>query len=354
MSDVLLWPNFGAEERTPARLPPHKRLKPLVAAWSFLFPGEPAVEGVEPHAPGWLKTDTPIFPFLADASGLVPWLSTSRTQSIAEERGLAHFGPSPEAARLVGDKAWAHEASVALDLVPEPLAERVHVLAPDELQADRIAEELARWPEDLAMSWTLKPRHGSSGRGRVKGSGRALDTAGANALPRLAEVGGAILEPWCEREADLSAQLFVSDDDVLLLGTQRQHLSASGLYQGNTGYVPGEGEPKAISPLNAKLRDAALLIGERARADGFRGPMGVDSFAFAHGGKTWLRACVEVNARFTTGMIALGVALRAEQAGLVQRPYLWSFRIAKSGTPPPGTRVETVVDGEIALWLNAE
>ena len=75
-------------------------------------------------------------------------------------------------------------------------------------------------------------------------------------------------------------------------------------------------------------------------------------FLFDHGGQRWLRACVEVNARFTTGMIALGVALRAEQAGLVERPFIWSFRLTKGGTPPPGARVESVVGDDIVLWLS--
>lgn len=356
MNELVLWPNFGAEEREPDTVPPHPRLEPLAAAWSFLFAGDPVVENVLARAPEWLRTDKPAYDFLEGARGFWPWLSTDHTVSVAEQRGLLYEAPSPDVVRRVSDKAWALAAARELELEPIPLRGLARALQPDELEPALIERVLAEWPASAAAAWTLKPRFGSSGRGRVKGRGRALDEPARNALPRLAARGGAVLEPWCDRDRDLSAQLLLDDHGVVVLGILRQHLTASGVYLGNSGRVGADGVCRDVDEQDVGLYDRAERAAKHAHGEGLRGPIGVDAFTFDTPGAaaTWLRPLVEVNARFTTGHVALGVAHRARQARLVEPPFSWTFTLRDEPMAAPGATRHEVVPGAAWLWLTQE
>ena len=89
-------------------------------------------------------------------------------------------------------------------------------LAPEELRASgaaaRVADMLASWPSWARARFTLKPRIGTSGRGRVAGVHGLVSDAMQGAFERLASRGGAVLEPWLDRVADASAQLHVAED----------------------------------------------------------------------------------------------------------------------------------------------
>jgi hypothetical protein len=262
---VLLWPDFAAEERAPTRLPPDDRLVPLAQAWALLFDSDVLVEGAEVTRPDWMRCDEPVFELLLHYDGLVPWLSTAETVEAASARGLPHVGPSPELARTVGDKAWALDAARALGLEPVPLAGVARAFEPHELVREAIDDELARWPDPLRGNWTLKPRHGSSGRGRVKGRGPRLDDDGARALPRLQRTGGAVLEPWLERTVDLSAQLWVPQEGPpTLLATTVMLNSRSGLWTGNSGVLTDAG-PRSGHGWDDALVTSAIAIAQRAQ-----------------------------------------------------------------------------------------
>jgi hypothetical protein len=71
---------------------------------------------------------------------------------------------------------------------------------------------------------------------------------------------------------------------------------------------------------------AASEIARAAHAAGYYGPCGVDAFTFRRDGEKILRPIVELNARFTTGTVAIGLLRRA-------RPWLEA-----SVPPEPGER----------------
>jgi hypothetical protein len=84
------------------------------------------------------------------------------------------------------------------------------------------------------------------------------------------------------------------------------------------------------------MRHAARVVGEAAVREGFWGPCGIDAFVYKdpENGEL-LRPLVELNARFTTGWIALGILQRARQHGLLEGKSAWSFRLRgpKTGWP---------------------
>jgi hypothetical protein len=144
-------------------------------------------------------------------------------------------------------------------------------------------------------------------------------------LPALARAGGAILEPWLERDRDLSAQLHVSDSDgLVVLGTLEQRMSRRGSILGHRGEIDSRGRIFSGLPEDEDLREAAAGIAASAQERGYSGPCGVDAFTFLWPDETEatsgtqedrelrrsFRPVVELNARFTMGTVTIGLVRR--------------------------------------------
>jgi hypothetical protein len=353
-----LFANLGAEEESGwLRMADHPRVRTVARLWAALFPA--GARTVGPGAPppprlaGALAgtAGTAAFPFCDVGAALVPWLATREAEALARDDGVPLAASAPEVTRRVHDKGFALEAARASGLVPDTLADATLVLAAEELdEADavrcRIEAEVARWPEALRARFTLKPRHGTSGRGRLAGLDGRIDVARvASALVRLRAAGGAIVEPWLERTLDLSAQLYVAGpDDVHVLGTLRQVLTTHGGPVGHAGRMREDGSVDAGTPWDEALRAAAATIGRAAGRVGFRGVCGLDALVFRDGasGAEILRPVVELNARFTAGTVALGHVARAVRAGLMGDARAFYFGFAVAGGAWPGKEVEGV------------
>jgi len=103
---------------------------------------------------------------------------------------------------------------------------------------------------------------------------------------------------------------------VEVLGTLAQALTPAGVSRGHRGVIDARGEVASGLAADGELRAAALRIAQAAASAGYRGPCGVDSFAFRdpETGAEVVRPVVELNARFTVGTVALGHARRAFDA----------------------------------------
>lgn len=319
--------NIGAEEgedwRRHAQRP---AVHALAALWEALFVPQPVF--------GWLAND-----------GLTAWLNTDEAAREASARGLRLSGPDPDVVRRVHDKAFALAVAEREGLVPQELRGCLHAFTPDELEDPdtarrEIETRLGAWPAWLRRRFALKPRLGTSGRGRV-----SQLNALAGALPRLRARGGALLEPWLERSVDLSAQLHIAPGgELTLVGTTELVVSASGVYRGQRGVVDSRGRVSCDRPHDAALREAAVLLAGAAAREGFSGPCGLDAFAFRseHGSDT-LRPVVEFNARFTVGLVAIGLLRRSldelrRRTGLQPgetRAFYFALEPPQSGWPEP-------------------
>jgi hypothetical protein len=369
--DRLLIANLGAEEGDDWRA--HRR-EPAVRCAARLWRGlfGPAARWLDDDASdgalAWppalgAAPSAPVFEWLDAPGDATAWLNTDEAERAASAAGRSLSGAPPAAVRRVHDKAFAHREALAAGLVPAPLRETVHVLDPavlrDEAEAvRRIEAVVAGWPPRLRRRFTLKPRFGSSGRGRVAGAdGRADTPEVRGALARLADRGGAMLEPWLPRRADLSAHLVVEGAGGLrLLGTTEQVVTPSGVPVGHRGLVDARGRVSSGTAYDEALREAAAGIGAAAGTHGFFGPCGLDAFAFedpieGDGGAPELRPVVELNARFTTGLVALGWVRHAlgtlrAHLGLVPGE-LRAFYFGLDA--PPGGWPEDAGDGSHAL-----
>jgi hypothetical protein len=291
-SDLELYPNIGAEEPDWRSFAGQHAVRTLGQLWSQLFEPEPVFD--------WLP-----------ASGSVAWLNTDEAAAAVSAGPL--FGAAPNVVRRVHDKAFAQQVAKQAGLQPADLGDAICVFEPEELADStqvlrEIDAHIGRWPDWLGGRFTLKPRHGTSGRGRVSAH---RDVPGA--LARLVAQGGAILEPWLERVGDLSTQLYLAPDgQITIVGTTELRVTRSGVYLGQRGTVDSRGRVASGSVHEPALREAAVAVAREAAAEGFWGPCGLDSLTFrGSDGREVLRPVVEFNARFTAGTVALGLIRRA-------------------------------------------
>ena len=336
--------NFGAEEdtfapaghRVPATRPAavERALARLASSWRALF-GAGAVldDASDDRAIGARAIDLPddprvdmhedaepVFAWLAEP-GVWPWLSTPAADRRAAALGMSYCASPPDVTAHVHDKAFAVRAARDLGHEPLELHGQLVVLEPAEVTRAHIHDVIAGWPTAARASFTLKPRFGTSGRGRVAGHGALPDDVD-RALARLARRGGAVLEPWLARTHDLSALWHVERDGApTLLGTTRQIVSASGVWRGNT--FVNDDVVRADTVYDGAFVEAARSVVARAAAVGLRGPCGVDGLVFERDGRAVLRPVLELNARFTSGHVALGLARRARAPA----PATCTFRL---------------------------
>lgn len=293
---AVFFPNFGAEERDvlPSSTTPRPVLKNLEIAWRRLF------------------DDAALF---AD-DAFVAWLNTPLAAAEAARRGLRLFGASPDIVRVVHDKAFCAAVVDDHGLLEESVADVVTVIDAVDLTLERLRAAMVvppSWPAHVreTASFTVKPRFGSSGRGRL--DARRPETWAA-ALPRLAGCGGVVVEPWLTRVLDLSAQWLIHDDGRLeLLGTTRADTSPGGVWHGAHVVIADDGLAHAsvdgsISVWDRQLVDSSVFVVEAAARAGHRGPCGVDAFVYRSPQDHVPRLrLVELNARFTAGLVAVGL-----------------------------------------------
>ncbi|MEE8581061.1 MAG: hypothetical protein V3T33_05665 [Myxococcota bacterium] len=368
-SGAHLLPNLSAEEGEDWR---SRLSQPAVTTtlqlWRWLF-GQPTrvlerdlEELPWPDAFGE-RSSEPAFDWLENSGGFVPWLRTP--EASAHPAGGVDRGADRSLSRAVmrvHDKAFAHRVALDAGLLPGDLGELIAVLEPETLRDPDLAlatieQQLARWPEWTGRRFTLKPRFGSSGRGRVAGAhGRADVPEVRGALARLADRGGALLEPWLDRSVDLSAQLHVSESgEIRMLGTLELITSASGLPLGHRGGIDSKGRVNSENIRDEAMREAAVVLARAAHAEGFHGPCGVDGFAYrGPDGRSELRPVVEFNARFTLGIIALGLLRRGRgtlNSRLGLEPGIQCYFHFGLEAPAPSWEQALVSAGDAALLI---
>jgi hypothetical protein len=345
------YPNFGAEEDADwsalLMLPFFRRLSLL---WSALA-GDPAlIHGLltnpKLYWPVWIRDSRPIFPWLGQPNLGLAWLMTSGAWESLRRAGGEPFGASPEEVAQVHDKAFCRRIADEEQLDPPAVRGLFRVYEPEEL-ADAHAFQsdagrvLASWPAEFRERWALRPRFSSSGRGRVPGFGGAVDVPEVRgALKRLRAQGGAILEPVYRRLADVSASYFVDrSGGIEFLGTLDQQLSVSGSFVGHSGLVK-EADVSSAREEGKRVEAMARRVVERAAAKGYWGPCGVDAFVMELGGMPTVRLA-EINARWTVGIVTIGLLRRMQQQRILGNPRLTrAFALDWSGAAPIGPGIE--------------
>jgi hypothetical protein len=276
----------------PARLVAHARWTP------------PIVRVGEPTTAGSMSTPAPAPIDLAWSDpGAKAANDRSRTLAIAQALGVALPG-----ARVVGSLA--------------------------ELEA-----HVAGFAGAMARPWICKARWTAAGRDRAHGAG---DTVGGELRSRLGRMferfGPLVFEPWLDRVADLGVcgEIAAADGEIAVTIAEPHRL----VTDPRGGFLGIELTPaidRAIAePLHATAHAAAALL---AAQTGYRGPFAVDAFVYRDGGAHHLHPLCELNARYTFGWIARGLARRL------------GIRRLGFDTPPPGATVLIAPgDDRVTAW----
>ena len=304
-SEIVLLPNIGAEERHRSEqvLTQHPVVIHLGELWKMCL--EPSATSQQD--PGQANSLIH-WNGLPQSSGLMPWIATESTLLEAQQRGLTHLGPSPEAVQRVHNKGFA--AKLAQSIAHTTGWEHSHVIEKNlsEKEAQNLLEEvISAWPHWAQENFTIKPSMGSSGRGRIAGKNGRIDTQHIRGLMKMSQRGGAIIEPWYFTIRNLSTQmLFTSQQTYRILGHTSQILTRAGTYLGNHGLL-SSGGCSSGTHFDTELERIAHLVAPLIQKAGFEGVCGFDAFSFTcpESGSTKLRAPLEVNARFTSATVGL-------------------------------------------------
>lgn len=356
---LWLLPNLGAEEGQPVPTSARGFLRGLYGAWAAIFDGSQGAPWLLPPGDGeaqaaWRQAlgaerAGAALACLDELGGgqarsMLAWLNAPSAAALAEQHRLELLGTPPATTLALHDKAFAMQTAAALDLEPACLRGLTAIFSPAQCEAEargagQLLAIVAAWPAWTGRRFVLKPRLGTSGRGRSFGQlsdedGQLRPVVAGSAWAALAQRGGCIVEPWLRRQSDLSVQLMLRAGEAQVLGTTSQLVTRSGQIRGNRGILDAGGALRsgADAAVEAALIAHAVELGRAAAERGLRGIAGIDAFTFqGPAGETLLRPVVELNARFTTGTVALGLARRLEALGRLPRGGGWALVLKSPG-----------------------
>jgi hypothetical protein len=155
---------------------------------------------------------------------------------------------------------------------------------------------------DAVFPLVIKPAFGGSGYGFRTLHSIDQWTAERPRTERLCSSGGVVVEPWLVRKYDMSTSTVIGRDGAIgPVAFQRQWVNGFGAYYGS---YCDDGDPVVCrwkERLEAATRSAAAEVAK----EGYFGPAGFDSFIYERRNKSeHLAAVIEINARYTMGMLA--------------------------------------------------
>ncbi|MEM9702515.1 MAG: hypothetical protein AAF907_08735, partial [Planctomycetota bacterium] len=194
--------------------------------------------------------------------------------------------PNPAAVRPVNGRRWQLETERVLEV-----SDRV-VLC---LKSDEVFRSVAQW-EIAGHEAVIKGEYGGSGRSVWFSNGVRQPNFNTEKDCYTLKTGCSFtVEPAEDADAEISAHLTVTDDGVTFDGLCSLVSSMTGQF---VSVEPLADPPAAL----LEPRPIWEAVAERARADGYRGYLGIDA-AVKDG--VVIRPIRDVNARWTMGRIAL-------------------------------------------------
>ncbi|GAB4510756.1 MAG: hypothetical protein Tsb0020_28300 [Haliangiales bacterium] len=280
----------------------------------------------------WLEAASARAPAVAELSDAAPTI-LDELDAIVDLDGRAERdapAPLPAVIARCNDRRFAFALQARYGYLL-PGAQLIDSLAALRAHLDQLA-----WRRDDA--WVLEAPFAASGRLRVRQRGAEIDRAIATRIERLLRRFGSLcFAPWVERVADFGCLgIIAARDRWRLLAPHRIEADHAGVFHGVTLDL-GAGDdaadadaapdcddvdalsvPRRSPRLPAEARERAIRAAERAACAlaeaGYRGPFGIDGFAYRMPGDgpdevRWQPMC-EINARLSFGLIAHAWAQR--------------------------------------------
>jgi hypothetical protein len=235
-----------------------------------------------------------------------PWGWTPSAVAAGERAGAIVRSIPFDIVARVNSKLWSHALEVELGVAQTGAA-----TASD---FEELRETVARACPRDADKWVIKSPQGFASRDRVLGRGSTLEGAPAVwAQRRLKKGETLIFQPWLEVKREYGVVMEISPD-----GTSEIH-GISDLQTNGAGAATGYllGRPPSAERAD-ELERIARVIGARLFTEGYHGAVGIDALEHSGG----LHPLLEINARYTTGFIALAV----ERALKPATPIFWTTK----------------------------
>lgn len=257
----------------------------LCRRWRYLLRLLPQAQNVlclDPFHPYPL----PATATLSDSIALLPWGWSPRARHLAHQIGLRPVIPSLQAIRLANDKRTSHA-----------LEHQWGTALPHSCLITSL-EQLTRVLATCPHPWVLKHPLGVSALEQLKGdAGQLSQAASAWAKRRLSSGWTLIFEPWLEKAQAFSLHFDITPHgEIAFVGSCLMLTNKQGVFRGHR-IIPQAPD------------EACLGIGEKVCQylwdQGYWGPVGIDGLRGQLGGKPWLRALMEINARLSFGRLAL-------------------------------------------------
>ncbi|MCA1744947.1 MAG: hypothetical protein LC643_04430, partial [Bacteroidales bacterium] len=161
-------------------------------------------------------------------------------------------------------------------------------------------------------------------------------------LGKLKQHGALMAEPWLEKIQDLSFHFWVEEEGIHFLGTTYFNTDKDGQFLGCYTAPPPLDflEPEVLSVLVDQTTAMLLRALKRMNLNQrYRGPVGVDGLFFkCPDGLVKLHPCIEVNLRYTMGLVNLFMAkhIHAKSEGYwtIQRITSEQWQHQQSKNPP--------------------
>jgi len=236
---------------------------------------------------------------------------------------------------------------------------------------EEVEKAILKLRESVGNNVVIRSEFGLAGQGMVRHFEPEIKPNNKNWCLQTLTSERLMVEPWLNRVADCSCLIDIRDGKIKRVGITRMLTSFQGQYLGTVTGKPGSIFPEEITEIlynkiNGKQGAIDLLwqfaeyAGERFIANGYNGPLCIDAFFYRLHDEIRLRPCVEINARFSMGRLALELTKKVMTGKIGLFLLSGKNDLKKAGFENFSLLISTLQkkyplvmsQGEIPLWTN--
>ncbi len=318
----LFYPNLDFEDelaskRGKATQGTQQAMQDLSALMAFLGDNGDAV--IVPHsvplpvvlaARGLRAIDSTSIPEGCEDYEFDPWGWSESAMKFARQAGIKSSSAPPiEAVKLVNRRSF--NAPFDIVVPPDPgksvglQSAAITTFGTFCNNITDVRDAVSCFVNDGHDRWVAKPEHSHAGRNRLLATGVHFNDQQHGWFKRqFQHSGGVYVEPWVERLDEIGLQYEIyKDRDAELVGSAGLLNDAMGRYIGSVVH-----HQRQTAPIWQAVVDHGYSVCLAASRAGYFGPLGIDAFRFkTANGDLMLRACNDINARYTMGRIAVSM-----------------------------------------------
>lgn len=186
---------------------------------------------------------------------------------------------------------------------------------------EEVEKGIKKLREKIGNDLVIRSEYGLAGQGMVRHFEPELKVNNKNWCIQMLTTEKLMIEPWLKRVADCSCHIDIRDGKIKRVGITRMLTSFQGQYLGTLTGKPGAIFPEEVTAtlydknegkegLLECLWQFAEFAGEKYIQMNYNGPLCIDAFFYRLNDEIRLRPCVEINARFSMGRLALELSKR--------------------------------------------